>query len=145
MFAVDEIPAQDVSAAVDAFLQGKVPGFDGRFAPTAPQLAAAARRAMNERLDSEERTNRYTQPQLPPPIVQHSAEERARVKALVDGFVAKQVADGESADEVKARKALFDATNARFYPDMTPEAMMKRLRLVPYTVGDADGDRDVAR
>jgi len=134
----------DVDAALDAFMSGQAPGHNPAFAPSAPMLAVEAKRQQNIRLESEERTRRYEQPQLAAPLVVHSPDERTRVKAKIDEFVAAQVAEQVHADEAKARKALFDATNARFYPDMSPDAVKDRLHLRHVGVGDADGDRDVA-
>jgi len=132
---------RDVDAALDAFMSGQAPGHNPAFAPSAPMLAVEAKRQQNIRLESEERTRRYEQPQLAAPLVIHSPDERARVKAKIDEFLAGQVQEGTSESEAKAAKALFDATNARFYPDMDPNAVKRRLKI---GIGDDVGNRDVA-
>ena len=58
--AVDEFTADDIDGGVDLLMKGKLPGYNGNFAPTPPQLASAARIVRDKRLDSEALTRRYT-------------------------------------------------------------------------------------
>lgn len=132
---------RDVEAALDAFMSGQAPGHNPAFAPSAPMLAVEAKRQQNIRLEREERTRRYEQPQLGAPLIVHSPDERARVKAKIEAFLAGQVQGGTAESEAKAAKALLDATNARFYPDMDPNAVKRRLKI---GIGDDVGNRDVA-
>ena len=44
MHAIDNFKADEVLVAVDNFIRGNVPGWDGRFRPSAPQLAMECRR-----------------------------------------------------------------------------------------------------
>lgn len=78
----------DVEAGVMSLINGGYPGHDGRFAPTAPQLAGAIRAKRDERLDSARR-GRAPDNALAGPIIAHDEESRLRVKALVDQFVTK--------------------------------------------------------
>ncbi|MDB6035989.1 MAG: hypothetical protein JWM16_6327 [Verrucomicrobiales bacterium] len=131
---------RDLQPGIAILVNGQYPGHDGRFAPTAPQLATAIRMARDKRLNGE----RLNQLRLaPPPVEEISEEEQARVKAgfdqLVKDLSAKLQTDDAAADV--RRKALFDRTNARFAPDMSPEAQRKRLG---FDVGDPEGQEDAA-
>lgn len=133
---------QDVELAVDNFLAGSAPGHNPSFAPPAPLVGAECRRVMNLRLDRE----RDRRPALPPPDVPEATpEERARVKARIDTFVAS-VAESHLTDEAAAARReseLLQRTNARFMPDMSPNAMAHRLNLPSgYSLGAPESDRE---
>jgi hypothetical protein len=135
---------QDLEPGVMILINGEYPGHDGRFAPTAPQLATAIRMARDKRLESERRT-KLSQPQLMAPDIQRTPEERARVKAKIDGFLADQVVEQADPEAIKRRNEQWAKTNARFMPDMSPEAMHERLvRKRGYSVGDPEDHADAA-
>lgn len=96
--AVDDWPADVVSDAVDNFLKGSVPNFDGRFAPTAPQLGSACRMAQ-EAITRANYLNRIRTPALPPPDIKHTPEEQDRARAKIAEFITSQ---GPSIDEQRA-------------------------------------------
>lgn len=135
---------RDLEPGVMILINGEYPGHDGRFAPTAPQLATAIRMARDARLESERRT-KLSQPRLMAPDIERSPEERARVKARIEAFVADQVTEAHDPETIKRRNEQWSKTNARFMPDMSPEAMHERLvRKRGYTVGDPEGEQDAA-
>jgi hypothetical protein len=132
----------DLDPGVMILINGQYPGHDGRFAPTAPQLATAIRMARDKRLEHERR-ERLNQPRLAPPDVVSTPEERARAKTKLDHFL-QNVGDRMRTDDAtitKSRNHVLAKTNARFAPDMSDDAVANRLL---FSVGDPDGDRDVA-
>jgi len=140
--AVEDYHADDVEAAVTAFIKGRVPAFDGRWAPTAPMLATACHRAAEDRARTAY-LDGLTKPRLPAPQIEHTPESRARIQAM-----AKQAAEAiasvtapDDAERERELAASWQRTHQRFAPDMSEDAMRERLG---FTVGDPDGDRDVA-
>jgi hypothetical protein len=140
--AVEDYPADDVEAGVTMFIKGTFPGFDGRFAPTAPMLATACRRAMEERLDRQ----RDRRPALPPPDKPPpTPEQRERAMALVRQFEAQVAANNLTEDAAAARRKseLLQRTNARFMPDMDEDALAERLGLSRgFSVGSPESERE---
>lgn len=130
---------RDIETAVRRFIRGEVAGHNANFAPTAAKLGEAVRAAMNDRLDHE---HRHKPPPLPPPDIEKTPESRARVAAMVNELIERTAAQNRTDDAAKIKAAQWAKTNARFTPDMDPDAM--RQRLMPYASGDEDGDRDVA-
>lgn len=140
--AVLPYEVRDIEVAVTNFLNGAVPGVNPSFAPPAPAVGGEVRRVMNLRLDSEQR--RYApRGSLPPPTIERTPESMARVKVMMDQAVAGLATELRSPDaEAERRKQAFQSrVFDRFDPPQTEEEMRKRLR---FTVGDEDGDRDVA-
>lgn len=138
--SISPFEAQDVEAGVTALLTGSFPGFNAAFRPPAPQVGAACRFAMDARLDSEHR-ERARQPQLLPPDVVKDEDSRARVAAMVDGFVNKAAASMRT-DEAAAHKRRLDhaaRVNDKFDPDADADAMRRRLG---FSVGNSDIDGD---
>lgn len=130
---------RDVEPGVMILINGEYPGHDGRFAPTAPQLASGIRIARDRRLESE----RFRRLALPPPAEPEvSAEERERVKAGFERLVADMAAKARTDDAVADQRYRdrLRQTNAAMAPDMTEAAMLKRLG---YTVGN-DGEEFAA-
>lgn len=138
--AIDEFTLWDIETAVDWYIKGKVPGFDGRFAPTPPMLAGQARRARDERLSVEARERRA----LPPP----AEEEVPKDPKIASGLrqLVKKLEENMLSPEASLRKRhhVMARANARFEPNMDPDAMMKRLGGRPprYEVGDPEGNTD---
>ena len=56
---------RDVEPGIMMLINGEMPGFDGRFAPTATQLARAIRSCLERRVDAENAARR----RLPPPVL----------------------------------------------------------------------------
>lgn len=141
--AVAPYTADDVEVAVNAFLTGTVPGHNTAFAPTAPMVGSACRRAMEKRVDAEN-LRRRLRPALPKPDIVHTDEERARAKALVADFVAS-VASAEieqTTEEQKRRKERWEKVNARFQPAMDDASVMERL--LGYSTGSPESDEFAA-
>jgi hypothetical protein len=115
LLAVEDYPSDDVTLAVDAFVKGNAPGINPSFRPKPAEVGAECRRQMNLRLDRERR-EKLARPALPPPMVDHDPESRARIAAMVDTFIGKTAAlmRTEEAEADARRKAIFDRTNARF-------------------------------
>lgn len=127
---------RDLQPGVMMLINGEVAGHDGRFAPTAPQLAKAIRQAMNKRVDAEnERRAR-----LPSPSdewIDDAPDVKARNKAKLDQLAADLAAAlrTDEAETERRRLETMNRTNARFAPDYDPKAMAKRLG---FDVGDPD-------
>lgn len=140
LLAVEDYFPDDVQRAVDLLVKGVAPGVNPSYRPKPSEVGAECRRVMNLRLDSETRGRK---PALPPPIIEHSPDERARMVAIAQAAVAGLTASmrTEDAEAEKRRKAGWQKTNERFQPDMSQSAMKQRLG---FETGDADGDRGVA-
>lgn len=129
--AVTDYHSQDLADAVKAFVQGSVPGHNMAFAPTAPQLASACRRARESRLDDANRHRKaVAQIEARDDDTPKNAETRARVAAMV----AKAVKNLSMHDEPKA--ADNEATRAA-YLKRHDERFLSTLH---YTVGDPDAE-----
>lgn len=128
--AVEPYEAQDVEQAVNDFLTGNVPGgWNVAYAPNAPQVGSATRRAMERRVERE-RLDRLA---LPPPaddFVQDPPEVRAKNRARLDALAAS-LASSMQMDDAPLR-SLQARTNARFDPPA-------------YTVGDDAGEDDMGQ
>lgn len=137
--AVEPYETQDILAAVRNFLSGAAPGVNPAFAPSAPMVGAETRRVMNLRLDAEHRSRIP----LPPPMIEHTPEERQRMAAMADAAIARltQSLRTEDAEAERRRAEGWARTNARFQPDMSPDTVKRRLG---FSVGDPDGDADAA-
>lgn len=140
--AVEPYETVDILAAVKSFLSGSAPGHNPAFAPSAPLVGAETRRLMNLRLDRERR-DALSKPRLPPPDIVHTPESRARVAAMAQAHIERMadIARTEDAEMDRRQRDLAARTNARFAPDMSPEAMRRRLG---FSVGDRDGQDDAA-
>lgn len=102
---------RDVEPGITLLINGQLPGFDGRFAPTATQLARAMRLCLEKRVDAENAARR----RLPPPIddaPEPTPEQRAKVKAILDNLNLGDEAEDRSRAE--GRRALHRRTNDRF-------------------------------
>lgn len=129
LHAVSIYETRDVIQGISDFITGNVPGHNPAFAPSAPQVGSAVRRAMERRVESE-RLNRL---QLPPPaddFVQDPPEVRAKNRARLDELAAS-LASSMRMDDAPLR-ALQARTNARFDPPA-------------YTVGDDAGEDDMGQ
>jgi|GEM_PF-4162828 hypothetical protein len=105
---------RDVEPGIMMLIKGELAGFDGRFAPTATQLARAIRTALEQRVDRENAERR----RLPPPpeedFPEPTPEQRARVKNLMDQ-VKRSYGSERSDQEAKERyRAQLRRTNERF-------------------------------
>ena len=134
---------RDLQPGVMMLINGEVAGHDGRFAPTAPQLAKAIRQAMNKRVD-EENARRAA---LPPPEdewVDDTPEIKARNKARLDQLAADLAATlrTEEAETERQRQQLHAKTNMRFDPATDEASLSARLGIgrARFTVGDADAE-----
>lgn len=134
---------RDLQPGVMLIIGGKLPGHDGRFAPSAPQLARAIRIAMDRRVDAENARRAA----LPPPDDEWvddppevKALNRSKLDAIVQSLANTMRTDDAEAD--RKAKALANRTNARFDPSMDPADMAARLGLkrARYTVGDPDAE-----
>ena len=128
--AVSDYTGEDMADAVKAFIQGRVPGHNMAFAPTAPQLASACRRAMDARLD-DMRRHRSAVLQIEArdeADTPKNAEMRARVAAMVASAVKNlTIRDAAVEEDEAARASYLKRHDDRFHG-------------VSYTVGDADAD-----
>ena len=104
---------RDAEAGILSLINGEVLGFDGRFAPTATQLARAIREALERRVDAENAARR----RLPPPVEERdepTEEQKARVKALMKQAADNLGADFEGEEREARRLAMLRRTNEHF-------------------------------
>jgi hypothetical protein len=129
---------RDLQPGVMMLINGEVAGHDGRFAPTAPQLAKAIRQAMNKRVD-EENARRAALPAPDDEWVDDPPEVKARNKARLDQLAADLAATlrTEEAETERKRLELGNRTNARFAPSFDQRDMARRLG---FSVGDPDAE-----
>jgi hypothetical protein len=137
LMAAEDWPADIVEDAVTLYIKGKVPGFDGRFAPTAPMLDTGCRLVTEQRA-RERYLDGLSAPRLPSPDIERTQEQRARAKAQVDAFVATQKAVELTAEETKQRAERWAKVNARFDPPQDDASVMQRL--MGYSVGAPESD-----
>lgn len=139
----------DVEAAVSAILTGSAPGLNLNFAPSAPAFAGECRRQMGIRLRREELDRK---PALPPPDIERTPEERARAVSAFEAWKAGQTAPEPAIVDAEASKAKA-AKHQQWLRDRgelidiegSPYPVSRSLmNTLGYTVGDEDGDRDVA-
>ena len=149
---------RDHEPGVMILINGEYPGHDGRFAPTAPQLASAIRMARDKRLDRE----RDRRPQLAPPDIQHDPESQARVRQLMRETIAglggsmrspdaaEELARQASKERIAKQDAMFRDEFISSGGGLGPisKSLAKKLGYIEpkpnFTAGDPDGDRDVA-
>lgn len=137
LMAVEDWPADIVTDAVDSFIKGGFPGFDGRFAPTPPQLGTACRQAQ-EKVNRTAYLNRMARPALPPPDIEKTPEQRLRAKAKIAEFVASVSPDPADEATIAIRNARWAKVNARFDPPQDDASVMERL--MGYSVGSPESD-----
>ena len=125
--AVSLYEVVDIEQAISDFITGNVPGHNAAFAPSAPQVGSAVRRAMERRVERE-RLDRLALPPPPDDFVQDPLEVRIRNKARLDALAA-ELADKTRMDDAGLRD-LQRRTNERFDPPA-------------WTVGDPDADGDM--
>lgn len=147
--AVEPYQTGDIERAVENFITGNAPGVNPAFAPPAPQVASECRRVMNLRLDHERRSR----PVLPPPPEEPiSDEERergkaafARLKADLDAKLEPVHSERATASKERGEREtrwLRDRGDLVDVPGTSVPVSRSLMR--QYSVGDDDGDRDVA-
>jgi hypothetical protein len=112
MLAVEDYHADDVTAGVDALIKGTAPGVNPSFLPP-PAVVGAECHRQNHLRTTREARDKALRPALPPPMVEHSAESRARVKALVDKAVGNLSVAPEE-DPIERHRRIIARTNERF-------------------------------
>lgn len=144
---LEKADPRDIEPGIMALINGEVTGFDGRFAPTATQLARSIRIALERRVDREIAERRA----LPPPKddwVEPTPEQRARGKAILSQLSADLAAQmrTDDAEADRRRQELAARMNARFAPPMDRGAISRRLGIgATYSVGDPDADSDMGQ
>ena len=131
----------DVEQAVMDFITGNVPGHNPAFAPSAPQVGSAVRRAMERRLEAA-RLNKLALPPPPDEWVDDAPDVKAKNKARLDALAADLAAvlRTEEAETERKRQQLHTKTNMRFDPSRDEASLSKRLGIggARFTVGDPD-------
>jgi hypothetical protein len=115
------------------------PNYDGRFAPTAKQLATAIRMARDNRIDSERRSALRLPP---PPEKVVSQEERASVKARYEALMATTLEREkiENEERLAAARVKFAKVNEYFDGDLPMDDASIMQRLMGYSVGAPESD-----
>lgn len=149
MLAVEDYPIGDVELAVDTLIKGIAPGVKPNYRPNPAETGSECRRQMGLRLRREE-LNRP--PALLPPDVVHTPESRARAMSVFEAWKANQAAPEPAIVDAEASKAKA-AKHQQWLRDRgelidiegSPYPVSRSLmNTLGYTVGDEDGDRDVA-
>lgn len=124
----DGFAIEDVEGGIRLILGGRLKGYEGRFLPTAPQLARAIRQALGERAESEAR-DRPPRLMPPVPVIERDDASRARVRALAERFVGQQQASLAAAelDGEERMAALTERTRKRFALPDDPQSVQDRL------------------
>lgn len=125
LHAVSIYETRDVIQGISDFITGNVPGHNPAFAPSAPQVGSAVRRAMERRVESE-RLSRLSLPAPRDDFEQDPPEVRAKNRARLDALAASLSSEMEM-DRAPLRR-LQERTNARFD------------RGTRFTVGDPDAE-----
>lgn len=138
---IEQADARDVEPGIMMLINGQLPGFDGRFAPTSAQLARAIRISLERRVDAENAQRAA----LPPPKddwVEPPPEVKARNKAKLDALVESlgKTLRTEDAENDRKAKELTARVNARFAPEMDSWSMAKRLGLAIDVGDDPEAD-----
>jgi hypothetical protein len=128
LHAVSIYETRDVIQGISDFITGNVPGHNPAFAPSAPQVGSAVRRAMERRAEAE-RLNRIALPAPRDEFEQDPPEVRAKNRARLDQLAADLAASMEM-DRAPLR-SLQQRTNARFASEAR------------YSIGDEDADGDM--
>lgn len=140
---------QDLQPGFMILINGEYPGHDGRFAPTAPQLATAIRMARDKRLEHERIMNVH-QARLPKPDIAKTDAARQRVREAMKhaaetiGAVNLDTTEAELA----ASKERWARVNAHFDPPQDAESLTSRLNLnrdrQGYDIGSPESDEAAA-
>lgn len=126
---ITQADPRDVEPGIMMLIRGELPGFDGRFAPTAPQLSRAIRVSLERRVDRENAERR----RIPPPMEDReepTPEAKARVRALMEQVERTHGVDHDAEERAFRRRDLLRRTNEHF----------DRQALRPETFNTADDD-----
>lgn len=141
LMVAEDFDADIVEEAVTLYIKGAMPGFDGRFAPTAPMLATGCRKAVEDRSRVAYLAG-LKMPRLPPPDLEKTPEQMARGRAMMEAAIDNLAAHDAlaSAEALDASKARWEKVNTMFHPDMSDDAIAERLLgRRPFDVGN-DGE-----
>lgn len=123
--AVSGCSDYDLAEAVKAFIQGRVPGHNMAFAPTAPQLASVCRRAMELRIDEvNRRRHAVLQIEARDEDCPRDAESRARVAAMVASALKNLSMNDQprAKDNENRRAEMMKKHDERFMPTLQSNA-----------------------
>lgn len=130
---------RDVEAAIRKLMRGEVDWHNAEFPPSAPLLGTVVIACRDERLDREARDRTYRQPQLRAPDVEPpTPESRARVKAMVDGFVKGATASLRTEDAARDKRHddMVARTQKRFDGPQDADSLNRRLGGTAFRVGN---------
>lgn len=132
MLAVEDFDEAEVEAGITALIKGISPGVNPNFLPPPAVVGAEVRRQLHLRLRREE-LDRLSRPALPEPDIQHTAESRAKVRAMVERTVHGLTSlDGDESEPERRHLERWRKTNAYFDE---PQG---------FEVGDPEGQADAA-
>ncbi len=141
------LPEQDISSGLKLFLQGMVDEHNKSFAPPAPLVGTVIRNIRDGRLHREKwNTEAIAQIEARQQPKEHDEPTRkVFVQRMFDGAVVLESEAALTPEAIAKKKAAaaayLEAHDKTFDIERSPEATARRLG---YTVGDPDGDRDVA-
>lgn len=113
MLAVDDYPAQDVTAGVDALIKGTAPGVNPNFLPPPAVVGSECHRQNNLRCTAEAR-DRALRPALPPPDIERSPESQQRVRDLMERTVNSLKSMSPEDDPKERHRKIMARTNEYF-------------------------------
>ncbi len=110
LLAVEDYPADDVTAAVDSLIKGVAPGVNPGFLPPPAVVGSECHRQNHLRAEREAR-DRALRPRLPPPDIERTAESQARVRALMERTVNGLRAQSTDEDPVERHRRVVARAN----------------------------------
>jgi hypothetical protein len=127
---------RDLQDGVMLIIDSRLPGHDGRFAPTAPQLARAIRICRDKRIEAETKQAKLLTGASPSDDWLPNEAQRARGRQVLEKLSASLTAQLEADQEAPPERVAFEneerrqrwqKINDRFRPDPSPEALAARL------------------
>lgn len=145
--ALDGHDLRDIEAAIWRLIRGEIDWHNGQFAPSAPLLGSVVVKMRDERNRRAKLMRTYATPTaLPSPDVPPATpESRARVKAMVEGFIkgSAKVMQTEDAARDARHADLVRRTQRRFDPEQNGPSLNSRLMGTEFTVGN-DAEEEAA-
>lgn len=138
--ALDGHDMRDIETAIWRLIRGEIDWHNGAFAPSAPLLGGVVVKMRDDRLRHEKLMRTYSTPnRLPSPeVAPATPESRARVKAMVEGFVKGAAATLRSEDAARDQRHddMVARTHRRFDPKLDAESVVRRLIGDNYGIGN---------
>jgi hypothetical protein len=117
-----------VEEAASMFTTGEVVGHSGEWRPSPAVVAYACRQAAARR-NRRAYLDRLDRPRLPPPQVEKTPESRQRFRQMFAHFLGQPASRPDADTKTASTAKSWKRANDGFEPDMSEEAIVKRLGL----------------